>query len=500
MGTLPQRLILWLVNFGNGIKDPQIKAFEKALQPPGRERMMKRAMYGQGSELIFTPELGHRDLWVGGENVGSLADLSGRWMTEDHLHEEYFVPIPVKCLGSLMNDHGLDPKSRQALMLKDIRKYNQLIGRASTGKFWPGGGNKETMMTPPHTGYYQLLREMGDAKHILIGYSQGGVVARFLAFLDEYVFQENRILGVITVGSPNYGSPLANPDNRENVADGLLQAALGLFSFHNDHFRELLDWTANRFTFDDILNILERARIGFERMSQIEMSPGVRKRASTEEETLGILLRWFGGLQTDPDNAFFDMNLKHLDRPFSVLSLIHRYPPRRIYHGSVVNGDSSTVRFFRSFFSGFPAGLFDLALHRIRLFGKNMGENLSLVDRILMAGIMRETSFDTKPTGELIRSVLELKRTGRTIFPGGISMSLPPQAHDFIVPCAYQITPPGMDQTYLGNIWNPMANHANGSNLAGKMGKGTVDGIGRLLELMRDRIHGKNRPAFDLQE
>jgi len=51
------------------------------------------------------------------------------------------------------------------------------------------------MTTPPGVGYYELLEQ--HPNNILIGYSQGGLVARYLAFLDRHVFKKNIITGFL---------------------------------------------------------------------------------------------------------------------------------------------------------------------------------------------------------------------------------------------------------------------------------------------------------------
>jgi hypothetical protein len=101
------------------------------------------------------------------------------------------------------------------------KSYWTLAGTAGMFTAPSGAGRPDG-----YRGLYELIVEAADktGPGVLIGYSQGGLVARFLAYMDELLMPPTKrcIAGVITVQTPNHGSPLANghPANVQSV-DGL---------------------------------------------------------------------------------------------------------------------------------------------------------------------------------------------------------------------------------------------------------------------------------------
>ena len=88
----------------------------------------------------------------------------------------------------------------------------------------------------PHAGLYEIVAtdaRAQDRQAVLVGYSQGGLVARFLAWMDEQLLdpKQRAIAGVVLVQSPNHGSPLADAANADNVSAGLLGILVGLAGY-----------------------------------------------------------------------------------------------------------------------------------------------------------------------------------------------------------------------------------------------------------------------------
>ena len=97
-------------------------------------------------------------------------------------------------------------------------------------------------------GYYQLLQsttQRTGALNVLIGYSQGGTVARYLAFLDEHVARPEArcIHSVITVQSPNRGSPVAAKAKEADISRAMLAILLSLAKWLPESLRRSPLWT-----------------------------------------------------------------------------------------------------------------------------------------------------------------------------------------------------------------------------------------------------------------
>src|SRR5881397_1068633 len=179
---------------------------------------------------------------------------------------EYFVPIPLKCIGGKYRNPNSAGDS--ALLQAITAAYPNQFGDGEFGKWWTESARlkaphvpdslKPQMMTPTGVGYYELIEK--HENNILIGYSQGGLVARYLAFLDRYVFRRHKILAVFTVSSPNYGSPLGNPANQNFVTAGLLEVLASLVSFHKARFATLYGKIDANVSFDAFYEALKAAR------------------------------------------------------------------------------------------------------------------------------------------------------------------------------------------------------------------------------------------------
>lgn len=178
-----------------------------------------------------------------------------RLMHESPGLDEYFVPIPIKTLGDPRRFLSSSPPGGLHVDVEGRRILQEILGSpknpyfdpaqdAWLGEYWQTGQRthlaaypRVRMNTAPaeRCGYYELLAEYSaahdDCGHILVGYSRGGLVARYLAYLDHHVFKRKIIRGVISVGSPNFGSPLANEYNDYSVVNGVLQMVLAFVGF-----------------------------------------------------------------------------------------------------------------------------------------------------------------------------------------------------------------------------------------------------------------------------
>jgi len=178
----------------------------------------------------FSSVAGDRRDYTDLESVPKLGTEHHQLMYEQDDFNEYFVPVEVKCIGDLYKPSDLPTGSGRDILEGIVQGHRHFPSPGvapDLTRFWTAGvgpiGHIQ-MRTRSVVGYYRILDEMAQQTgrpNVLIGYSQGGLVARYLAFLDEYVFQRKTIAGIITVHAPNYGSALANPANSETVIDGL---------------------------------------------------------------------------------------------------------------------------------------------------------------------------------------------------------------------------------------------------------------------------------------
>lgn len=300
--------------------------------------------------------------------------------------EEYFVPIAAKCIGSMFNLNKL----------ASIKGYFQniygLAGNNFYDYFWQNpviAGNTSKMITKNNIGYYEILKKTYDEtgrKNILVGYSQGGLVARYLAFLDEYVFGDNIIHGVITVQSPNYGSPLADPTQGNQIVDeGVIGSALTMASMYPNVFIELTKHLQNATNFTTVT--------GQNNLSVNELINGLylgNKKVLNKTEKKGKFALWFNdvlesgikwtsGLNGNKDSAFSDLNPQNLSKPESVLHSVNTYPLKRIKCWSIISAQNDFSKLFQSvvdeliFFAGW---FYRLIINSIKPYGKSFNGNL----------------------------------------------------------------------------------------------------------------------------
>ena len=174
-----------------------------------------------GSERLARA-LAVRGLWTSKHDVqlGSRArfDRNPRWeatrgagvlMHEEQACDEYFVPIAVKCIGDpdgflarLGDRMSADGRRRFEALRTDFARYfaftDTLGGELPWHSYWEPfpmsnplwkvGMFTRTDGPTPYAGLYEIVASEArehDRQAILVGYSQGGLVARFLAWMDE---------------------------------------------------------------------------------------------------------------------------------------------------------------------------------------------------------------------------------------------------------------------------------------------------------------------------
>lgn len=403
------------------------------------------------------------------------------------LSDEYFVPIAVKCLGDpvAFRQRFAAEMTAPGLQLLDtiVAAYPEHFAAAPGATpafqgYWKvntGVG----MVTRPYVGFYEAIASdsaMQDgARAVLVGYSQGGLVARYLAFLDEYLFKEEarRIAGVITVQAPNRGSPLANRANADHVSAGLLAVLLGFVGLSipptgenralgaavEDLVKGKLVDNTRHFDVGALCALLDAA-IG----DALRATSG-RKSDSNPAARLDLLQtlrKWVTGLVPLPYiTAFADLSTSTFGTKGAVLEALLTHPLMRTYHGAVVGTDSQLDDFVGAGLNGFQRGVLNL----FRWMGR-LPPTLRAAQEAYRRGPMDEAPVLQRlvAAGQTVApEALKLADEYVTGMPAGRT-TIPPYAHDFVIPSVSQVLPEGPEPFFLGNVVNPKGSHISGGS------------------------------------
>jgi len=411
---------------------------------------------------------------------------TGVLMHEEHACDEYFVPIAVKCIGDpdgfltrLGDRMSADGRRMFEALRIDFARYfafaDTLGGEQPWRSYWEPfpmsnplwkvGMFTRTDGPAPYAGLYELVAsEARELKRqaILVGYSQGGLVARFLAWMDEQLMEPDQraIAGVVLVQTPNHGSPLADPNNADNVSAGLLGILTGLGGFP-------IVGDADPNT-RDALEALVGGRapagspvwhFGVGAVCQI-LDAAIADTPASEPDRCDILRtarKWLTGLLEEKVfTAFDDLDPAGLDDPRSILGRLEATPLARTFHGAIVGGDTS---------------LDDLVLEGRNCLVRWLVRHLvarrwfATAEDSYARIALDETAADV-PHGELHRKLATLYQTGVKDRAAGID--LPPFAHDFVIPSVsqalYTLAPPAAGEFFLGNELNARATHVSGAD------------------------------------
>jgi hypothetical protein len=403
---------------------------------------------------------------------GFRKDAKGNDTNQLMLEEEYFVPLAVKCIGRYFDSDSDE--------LKKVKKYYHSKGQKNYKKFWTEGCGLDClsrMFTKDFKGYYEMLKDAGR-NHILIGYSLGGLTARYLAWMDEYVFGDRIIKGIITISSSNYGSPLANVQNKESAIDCILKSLWAMFSFTGDYFTDIIRYSQEKVDFKNIMDIIEKMNRGLLQM------PISDKAKRSLKEFLSTSSKWLGGLSRDPNNAFFDLDINNLNAPYSMISLVNKHLPKKIYYGSIISSDNKVQGVIHSFVREKFSFLVSLFVNRfidgLKLLDSPMQKNFAEVNEVYKNEVLKEDDKTIHSGNEDIRKVIERYEIGSA------EIGLKPKTHDFIMPSSYQVLDGEAGSKYfLDNIVNPHANHNSGKSLLFRGGRENYKRIKVLLRKMK---------------
>ncbi|MTV48838.1 hypothetical protein GJ688_07565 [Heliobacillus mobilis] len=403
---------------------------------------------------------------------------------------EYFVPDIAKCVGARFEEGAAYPE------LKAIQSFYAKQGQPDYKYYWDGRSQKETgcyMATDKFIGYYDILEK--TAPNILVGYSQGGLVAKYLAYLDQYVFNKEKkkrvIDAVITISSPLFGSPLANPNNRENIAEALFELlsciSIKLFGeaeeLSNHEKRpqgDLFEWVYA--TLKHIRNTLQN------------LCPDYAK------ELIAMLdnwLDWLGGLLGDPKTAFFDLNILRLNEGLSVLSCVNQ--PVDIKQRAILSTNNSLRDILHPQAAMVIHDVFKYQLNRalnslppaepdfsnLSYLAKSRA-NMSIdIDYDKAEKIINQRIMDEK-ISQPISNPLIADRINQ--YQNGIGeLNVKAYAHDFIIPSSYQLMVAKGQILTNNNRPNFEANHMTGSSCEYQAGRENYQLVKEILSDFLDK-------------
>lgn len=417
--------------------------------------------------------------------------------------DEYFVPIAVKCIGDparfrarfhdRMGDGG---RERFDALIAGFGAYFADNAVNPWRRYWSADG-REAMFTLPdgedaYAGFYEIVARQADrdGKAVLVGYSQGGLVARFLAFLDEYLMERDRsVIGFVTVQAPNRGSPLANPVHGDTVARGLFGVFAAAFSFPiapvgpNRRLGDALErlaagtlqipdgsggFATSHFDVLTVARLLDTAlsdaRVAVDREAP---GSGARRAAVERLEVVSTARKWLSGLSRGKvATAFQDLDTRAQDDPFAVLGLLADHPISRTLQGAVIGTDHGLTDFIAS---GRP---WWVRLGLKTLPGKfGFSPMIRNAEQSYAQIAMNELESMKRPTG---RHGILAEAFGRGCTIWGTDrrrIPIQPFAHDFVTPSASQALGPIDPHTgdtpgelFLGNLVNPGGTHISGGD------------------------------------
>jgi hypothetical protein len=508
MGARNSKLTLWFLN--------RVISWEKQL--PG-ELATALAANGQldvrlGQRVVPKPTMDTRNVTVAVNRDrdcfrGELMDEGYSGDRSENPFDEYFVPVPVKSLGlphqkSEYWDNLIRPEKRDEFERILDPSVNACFGLDGGRLYWERGPkrkprrrriqvrdlsetfgdvrintNKEEAI-----GYYEIL-QAAKAQHgpnVLVGYSQGGLVANYLAYIDEHLVRpEHRcIAGVISVHGPLRGSTLGMHEIEHDVLKSLVEAVRPALELPR-----LLSWLLPEDVRDLVMPLFEKDQIDIDDVDELIDLFYFKTRSEELREILKTARKWLSGLGSAADLAFVDIDPLRMSQPGTVLHSLITSPLVDTWRGTV-NGAS-----------------FELAPLIRSAIGEGLGR-LSFLEGIFMVlfrekiaraqEIIRNKTFDMMPPSLPNRppELVQLhKDWGSELLPelwGFSDKTIPPRAHDFVIPTASQLLAPRLTagEKFLGSRVNPNSTHLSGATDLGQ--DSDFDRVKKMLLDMGSRV------------
>ena len=402
--------------------------------------------------------------------------------------DEYFVPIPIKCLGL--------PEKQTAFwqdLIKDSEAFKQIrdaninacFREENGANYWDAvkkvkshrrkknnTGNVKDLSEKftdvrinthrdPAIGYYQILQQAKEqhGMNVLVGYSQGGLVANYLAYIDEHLVRPEKrcIAAVISVHGPLRGSTLGMHEVQEHVLKSLVEAVRPGWEGHRKSW--ILPWLLPLGDLEAACAPLFDGQITIEDVTEIIDLLYARAKTEKMKDRLKTARKWLSGLSDDEDLAFVDIDPLRMSREGTVLHALNAHPLTGTLRAAVCGSD-------------FHLGpvIEDALPSWLRIIEKVSGFFFRKAIRHAEDVIRRET-FDMMPNPALRTPELEQLHSDWAAPLAAQAWNIknhvdvPDHAHDFVIPTASQLIAPqaaGGDK-FLGNYVNPDASHLSGA-------------------------------------
>jgi len=468
---MAEKITIWTLNRASNLLDTYQNEIKQIFQDAGYD-----ADFGNRKQFMQDP-----GVWPANEPVINL--MPG---------PEYFVPIAPKCIGELFAG------SSQFPVLQKINDYyTKEAGQHEYQYFWDSDEHNYQMLTQKYIGYYSILKK--TQPNFLIGYSQGGLVARYLYWLDRSVFQEPKpvVDGIITISSPNFGSPLANPANTGYIINGFLKI-IGILLGISKTPGEFAGNTAPEISRDELVDILKELCSGLYKSQTLTASTEeIRTKSGELTHILEELYNWLGGLRNDPNNAFYDLNIFRLNNDYSIAASVFQSNPADTIRG-IISTNNSLKELLTDVVWGEVIEILEKIIHRLSQKKKALAVKLSPQN---VAAVSELKSLSTAKRQSKIEEIEKIINTEIMVehkpaenpiiqqrienYENGVpETGLAAYAHDFIIPSAYQLTvdkqtiPPG------DNKPNDEANHISGSSDIYSAGRLNVECVKNFLKEM----------------
>jgi len=432
-------------------------------------------------------------------------------------YDEYFMPIPLKCLGSPDYDEkgnaqltafwkGLIPAEKQSEFLKILTPQvseNHCFDPALIDEYWKEGkrpvrGDSELskefsnvrMNTSPQEkiGYYHILQQ-AKQKHgpnVLIGYSQGGAVANYLAYIDEHFVAAGKrcVAGAISVQGALRGSTLAMSSRQEAVLNSFVQMVHVLWG------ERLLEFfavsPALRERVDNLLKPGHKLEIS-EVVEVLDSLYALAKPDKGFRDFIATARKWLSGLDGDKQLAFWDLDSVRLNRAGSVMEGLDSHPLMDTYCGAVAGANFHLEPLLRSVIEYRHPGVADFGF-----VVRGLLEHIVHPSEV----IFQTKTFDMMP--EPLTPANDALSRLHSNWLSGMSPqvwsiqngeAVPAQASDCVIPTASQLLRPvsGDRPKFLGNYINKDSSHISGALLDNE-GPTDLDYVKKLLGRMSDAI------------
>jgi hypothetical protein len=410
-------------------------------------------------------------------------------------YDEYFMPIPLKCLGKPDYDangnpqltpfwKSIIPAEKQAEFLQILtpdQSENHCFSPQLVNTYWEQGmrpvkGESElagafgdvrmNTASQDKIGYYQILQQ-AKQKHgpnVLIGYSQGGTVVNYLAYIDEHFVAPDKrcVAGMISVQGALRGSTLAMSSRADAVLNSLVEMVHALWG---EHLIEMFAVPSNiRQRIDPLLMPGRTLQIG----EVVELLDNLYLLAKGNDGLSGFLRtarKWLSGLDNDKQLAFWDLDSVRLNRPGSVMEAINNHPLMDTYCGAVAGKNFHL----------------EPLIHSVVEYQHPRAADLGFVLRSLIRHIVQpsEAIFHNKtfdmmpqpltPPNDGLAQLHSDWQSAMAVAAWSIqnNVGIPSRANDCVIPTASQLLRPvpGNRPKFLGNYVNKDASHVSGAVL-----------------------------------